>query len=217
MGKIRDSQRTRERILDAAAREFAQRGFDGTVLSAIARRARVSKQLILHYFASKEKLFRVVLNDRFQTTIDPEETFPDDLGEMIAERFRKRAGHLQYIRFMTWEAASSGTRTLPAHDARQRRISELGAMLKEMQLKKRLPKDIDIRLLQLAVLSLCTYPLAFGQVTELVTGRSASDLGFQNEWSNFLKLLGHRLLASEPVAVRVPSRAARKPRATRPA
>ena len=50
MGLIRDRDRTRQRILDAAAREFAARGYDATTMSAVARRGKVSKQLLQHHF-----------------------------------------------------------------------------------------------------------------------------------------------------------------------
>lgn len=215
MGQIRDSQRTRARILDAAARAFAQAGFDGAALSDIAARARVSKQLILHHFESKEKLFSAVLDARFQTTIDAGEALPDDPGEMLAERFRRRAGHPEYIRFMTWEAAGADARSLPAHAARQQRISDLGRMLRLMQAEGKLPRDLDSGLLQLAVLSLCTYPLAFGQITRLVTGRSPDEAAFQDQWADFLRVLGTRLFATEQGAA--PSRrpAAKRKRATR--
>ena len=70
MATARDPERTRTRILDAAAHEFVQRGFDGVSLGDIARRARASKQLILHHFASKEGLFHAVLDIKFRAALD---------------------------------------------------------------------------------------------------------------------------------------------------
>src|SRR6185436_6103012 len=105
MGKIRDADRTKSRILDAAAREFVQRGFDGASLADIARRARASKQLILHHFASKEGLFHAVLDVKFRAALETADPELDEPSDIIAERFRRRANHLDYIRFLTWEAA----------------------------------------------------------------------------------------------------------------
>lgn len=48
-------------IVDAARREFAERGFHGARVERIARQAGVNKQLLFYYFHSKRGLFRAVL------------------------------------------------------------------------------------------------------------------------------------------------------------
>jgi AcrR family transcriptional regulator len=48
-------------VLDAAKAEFAKLGFAGARVAAIAARAHANKQLIYHYFGSKEKLYVAVL------------------------------------------------------------------------------------------------------------------------------------------------------------
>ena len=49
--------RTREAIAAAAARLFAEQGFDRTSVRAIAREAEVDPALVTHYFGSKQRLF----------------------------------------------------------------------------------------------------------------------------------------------------------------
>lgn len=51
------SERTQERILDAARSAFAERGFHATSLRTIAAAADVDPALCLHYFGSKRELF----------------------------------------------------------------------------------------------------------------------------------------------------------------
>jgi TetR/AcrR family transcriptional regulator len=51
------SAETRQRILDAALREFAANGLAGARTEAIAAAAGVNKALIYYYFESKEKLY----------------------------------------------------------------------------------------------------------------------------------------------------------------
>src|SRR6185369_14555764 len=53
---------TRERLLDAAEREFATQGFAGARLRGIAGAAGVQPALIHHYFADKDGLYRAVLD-----------------------------------------------------------------------------------------------------------------------------------------------------------
>jgi AcrR family transcriptional regulator len=46
-----------QQILDAAVREFGRYGFAGAALSAVASATGVSKQLVLSYFGSKDRLY----------------------------------------------------------------------------------------------------------------------------------------------------------------
>jgi AcrR family transcriptional regulator len=57
----------RDRILDAAAEEFAARGFDGAKVDRIAARARVNKALLYYYFHYTAALYRETLLDVFRT------------------------------------------------------------------------------------------------------------------------------------------------------
>ncbi|HET8904097.1 MAG TPA: TetR/AcrR family transcriptional regulator [Saccharospirillum sp.] len=60
-GRIR--QQNEAIILEAAEIEFAQHGFKGTSLNAIAERAGLPKSNILYYFQSKIGLYGAVLSD----------------------------------------------------------------------------------------------------------------------------------------------------------
>ena len=51
------------RILAAATREFALRGFAATTVDRIAARARLNKAMIYYHFGSKQGLYRAVLRD----------------------------------------------------------------------------------------------------------------------------------------------------------
>jgi TetR/AcrR family transcriptional regulator len=52
-------------ILEAAAREFAERGFAGARVDRIARRARVNKAMLYYHFKSKQSLYRHLLLGMF--------------------------------------------------------------------------------------------------------------------------------------------------------
>src|ERR1700721_2177322 len=58
--KQRDSVRTRRLILEAAAAEFAEHGYAGARVSAIASRAGVNQQLISYYFDGKQGLYQAM-------------------------------------------------------------------------------------------------------------------------------------------------------------
>jgi TetR/AcrR family transcriptional regulator len=57
---------SRERLLAAAAAEFAARGFAGANVDRIAGAARVNKAMIYYHFKSKAALYRVILQDMFE-------------------------------------------------------------------------------------------------------------------------------------------------------
>lgn len=60
MSETEAKEKTKEKILQAAKREFAENGFAGTKLDSLARRAGVNKALVHYYFTSKEELYRQV-------------------------------------------------------------------------------------------------------------------------------------------------------------
>ena len=53
---------TQARILDAAARLFAEAGYERATIRAIAAAAGINAGLVMHYFESKERLFRAVMH-----------------------------------------------------------------------------------------------------------------------------------------------------------
>lgn len=55
------SDRTREILLDAALREFADKGFDGARVDQIALLTGLNKNVLYHHFESKDGLFAAVL------------------------------------------------------------------------------------------------------------------------------------------------------------
>ena len=54
-----------DEILNAAAREFADRGFAGARVDRIARRAAVNKAMLYYHFKSKQQLYRTLLRRMF--------------------------------------------------------------------------------------------------------------------------------------------------------
>lgn len=64
--RTRDSEATQKKILKAATREFSQKGFDGARVDRIADLAGVNKQMLYHYFGSKDGLFTIVLENAYR-------------------------------------------------------------------------------------------------------------------------------------------------------
>jgi len=61
-----DSEATKEALLRAGTELFAQHGFDGVRVEAIARKAGVNKALISYHFGGKRKLYLAILGSTFK-------------------------------------------------------------------------------------------------------------------------------------------------------
>lgn len=68
---MRDKEQTRERILDAAEKLFAEKGFYETAMDEIVQAAQISKGGVYFHFPSKEKLFFALL-DKLADTLHQE-------------------------------------------------------------------------------------------------------------------------------------------------
>ncbi|MEN0062298.1 MAG: helix-turn-helix domain-containing protein [Myxococcota bacterium] len=68
---------TRSQLLDAALELFAERGFSGTSMAALASRAGVSKGLAYHYFPSKQALVEAVVQQRIEVVASAMAALPD--------------------------------------------------------------------------------------------------------------------------------------------
>lgn len=89
-GRRPGSTATRDAILEAARRRFAESGYEGTSIRTIAADAGVDPALTLHFFGSKAALFQAAL----AWPLDPEELTrrilgegPDGAGERLARTF----------------------------------------------------------------------------------------------------------------------------------
>jgi AcrR family transcriptional regulator len=62
---VRDAERTRALLLEAAAEEFARSGLGGARVERIAEQAGVNVRMLYYYFQSKDELFLAVLESMY--------------------------------------------------------------------------------------------------------------------------------------------------------
>ena len=77
-----DGESTRTALLGAARHEFAARGLEGARVDRIAAQAGVNKQLVYHYFGSKDDLYSAVLEEAYSQIREQERNL--DLAGMPA-------------------------------------------------------------------------------------------------------------------------------------
>ena len=71
-GRLPGGPDTRGQILASARRSFADKGFAGTTIRAVAAEAEVDPALVHHYFGSKDDLFLAAL----EIPVDPRALVP---------------------------------------------------------------------------------------------------------------------------------------------
>lgn len=85
-----DQDDLRAVILDSAVEEFGARGYEGTSVRGVARRAGVDSSLVHHYFNDKAGLFAAALHAPDAAPVDLDEVLSGP-RETVAERFLRTA------------------------------------------------------------------------------------------------------------------------------
>ncbi len=132
--RTRDPVATRQRILDAATREFARLGFGGARVDAIARRAKANKRMIYHYFGNKNRLFLAVLESAYgsirtaEQALDLEHLEPEDALRTLTEfTWQYYLAHPEFLTLVNSENLHKAR-----HLKQSTRVGEMFSALVEM-------------------------------------------------------------------------------------
>jgi len=193
----RDPQRTQERILAAALKEFADRGFAGARVDVIARRAAINKRMLYHYFGNKEGLFRAILRRKMAERRAWREATSEEPALSLPLWFEHVCKDTDWVRLLQWEALQTGNQPVISETERRNTANVAVQRIRRRQAHGHLRRELDPRHLFLAMIGLTTYPVAFPQVARLVTGRNFTDPVFQKERRAFLRKIGGLLLPSK--------------------
>jgi AcrR family transcriptional regulator len=184
--RIRDPDRARRRILDAARREFGIKGFDGARVEAIARRARVNKGLIFYYFQSKDELFRVLSEQRIASTL-PTHGEPVDWPLHL---FAHQEETLDWARYFLWEGLtfeSDKPESLHQGDLRSSTFKQVVDEVRRQQAGGALPAGLDAHQLTFFLYVLGVYPYLLPQMAYLITGHGPNQSEFRAGYQRFVR------------------------------
>jgi TetR/AcrR family transcriptional regulator len=120
-GRAHDAEGAREAILNAAEEEFAEHGFDGARINAIAATAGYNKSLIFQYFSDKLSLYTQVVRraeaemsglqtQMMASLLEDGATFDADrfkalLRTFMNEYFDYLVKYPRFARILVWEMA----------------------------------------------------------------------------------------------------------------
>src|SRR5512141_173865 len=101
---------TRQRILDAALAEFAEKGLAGSRVDEIAERAGANKRMLYAHFGSKEELWMVVLERAYaakraeEREVEVEHLPPAEaMARLVAFNLRYTARHPEFVALLNQE------------------------------------------------------------------------------------------------------------------
>lgn len=178
------SRTTREAVLDAAERLFAERGFEATSLNDVGAAAGVSRGTPGYFFGSKADLYRAVLERCFaevraavrsgrERALASGEAPDTVLAGIVSEYFDFITANPNLVRLIEWEALT-GNRNLqdaPPHVEAAREA--LAALSDELALDQTRPHDAAQLLL--SVIGLCWFPLVHSGTMLRALGIQATD------------------------------------------
>jgi TetR/AcrR family transcriptional regulator len=190
----------RQAILDAATAEFSAKGFSGARVDAIARRARSNKQLIYYYFDSKVGLYEAVLGQLIAHTYASMTVGspPPSLSAAVEEWNDRTLGQGgdEWIRFWLWEALESTPQGQGLDPDRARAWARWVGESERAKERGEISKNIDARMLALALQSIIVTPYLTPAVTRLITGMEPDSEAFKSSQLTFLRHLLDALASS---------------------
>ncbi|MGV9312868.1 TetR/AcrR family transcriptional regulator [Streptomyces sp. NPDC003691] len=190
----RDTAVTRQKLLDAARREFAALGVAGARVDRIAELAGVNKERVYGHFGSKEGLFAAVveaaMDELTEAVGKPGDSVPDWVGSVYD--FHRE--HPELLRLLLWEALSCGDGELPGEERRAD-----GYALKVTALADRLGVEPGPRtaVLLLSLIGLAAWPSAVPQLTRLVLGAQGGSADAEETVRDVVVGLAAGLVAAE--------------------
>ena len=102
MSPVRDGQRSRQRLLEAATAEFAAFGIAGARVDRIAATAGVNKAQMYGWFGSKEGLFETTFGEHLHRIVDAVPFTPDDLPGYAVALYDSYLSDPELVRLAAW-------------------------------------------------------------------------------------------------------------------
>jgi AcrR family transcriptional regulator len=169
-GRVHDAEGAREAILNAAEEVFAQHGFDGARIDAIAKVAGYNKSLIFQYFDDKLGLYSAVVRRADKITsglqaqlipklLHDEAAFTYEIIKRLLTQFLKSyfdvlVENPRFMRILLWEMAEGWQTMAKIMSQRDREeVSQFKLIIQKLQAARLLRPSFD----QVAMLTLIEF------------------------------------------------------------
>ena len=194
--RLRDAERTRADILDVARREFADRGYAGARVDAIAAGTRTTKRMIYFYFGSKEQLYLAVLEQaygeirRAEQAVDVDHLDPLSAIRRLAElTFDHQEAHPDFSRLVSIENIERAEHLARAPRLAQVNTPAIALVARILEAGKRqgaIVRDVDAVDLHMLISAFCTFRLANRHTFGAIFGRDLTDKRLRKHYRQML-------------------------------
>jgi AcrR family transcriptional regulator len=211
----RDAAATRDALLAAGAELFADRGYDGVPVAAIAARAGVNKAMISYHFGGKRKLYLAIVAATFGEIVAGVERLagsprpaPEVLRELVAlvgEMATRRYPH--FCAMMLREVVSGGRHLDPAVIAQPARILAAVQRIVARGVREGDFRPVDPLLTHLSLVGSLVFFFGTARFRErvLASRRPALEAPEAGAYVKHIQdLLSHGLAAERPARTRRP-------------
>ena len=213
----RKKKTSKERILVQATREFAAKGFDGARVDRIAAKSGLSKNMLYHWFGSKEGLYVAVLEQMYETIRERQQDFALRGGDPV-EAMRQLIAHIYSALIATPEAIwllNDENLHKGKHVKRSTRIRELynplmdtiSEILTHGQDQGVFRTDIDPAIFYVTISSLVYHRFANQYTLEISLGVDRSSQASRDSWLAHITEILVRYCQGEVEEKRLPIKA----------
>jgi len=186
--RVRDAERTKRKLKDAALTEFAANGYDGARVGEIAARAGVNKQLISYYFGGKEGLYRAMQREWLD---DEREQLGSDMpgDDLMRWYLRDILRDPRIGRLAMWQALADD---VPQEESQEDADRDLEQM-RERQRRGEISPEFDPAALQIAMMGMTFAPVIFRSTAKRLFGIDIDDPEFETRYGDTLSRILARL------------------------
>jgi len=168
--RTNDPEGNRRNIIAVATREFADKGFSGARVDAIAARTKSSKRMIYYYFGGKEGLYIAVLEEAYrrirgiEAALDLAHQPPEvALRTLVNSTFDYQNAHPEFIRLVMNENILNAAYVSRSRDIRRLNRAAINAVRDLLQRGQRegiFRRDLDPVDLHMSISALCFFNIA---------------------------------------------------------
>jgi len=192
----RAAQATREGILRAATKVFAQHGFDGGRVERISSAAKSHDRMIYYYFGSKEGLFIAVLEEQYRRFNEAESAqllqpgHPDEaLTAVIRFMWQYYQKHPEFITLLNTENLHRGKhigKSLRARDYSSPALAVLSGVLQSGVQQGLFRGDVSARDVYLMIAALAYFYLSNRFTLSAFLGEAIDTPQALQHWEGFV-------------------------------
>ncbi|MBY0501052.1 MAG: TetR/AcrR family transcriptional regulator [Alphaproteobacteria bacterium] len=159
MKKQKNEHATAQKIIQTAKEVFLTKGFEGSSISDIANKAKISKSLIYHHFSHKRDLWKAVKTSIFQAFVGqalsqvsfPMDSFKSFLKSFVTLRFRFYEDNPEIARLITWQRLENTQEDIIGIE--NKKFTSIEPQIREFQKREEIRPELDPKMVSYFIMS----------------------------------------------------------------